>query len=190
MTDWNAISAFMANVVAWPASATPEAGYVNLHYSIVDTRSPQPDQGAGLAVPSIDEFIKRAGWIAGGHQTMKDVSFCTSRQSQMKLNAKSKPKAVRFGSERHGTEINLDRPSVGPSEPGKKPKYRHGSRRASSCAAVRQDCQVYHPSAIVFSGGGHVYWIARPNSPQPSGNPTPAASRTSCWPAPSCATQD
>src|SRR5712672_424352 len=35
--NWNAVSAFMANVVAWPGSPS-DPGYVNLHYSMPNLR--------------------------------------------------------------------------------------------------------------------------------------------------------
>jgi len=163
MTDWNAVSAFMASVVAWPASATPEAGYVNLHYSIVDQKKPgNLVKGLGWPYQSIDEFIKRAGWIAGGHQAMKDVWFCTSRQSQMKLNAKGKPKAVRFAANAVAQKsiwIDLD---VGPSEPGKKPKYATVADALKAVLLFARTVGLPDPSAIVFSGSGvHVYWISK-----------------------------
>jgi hypothetical protein len=44
MTDWNAVSAFMAAVVAWPASPQ-DAGFVNLHYSMPN---PRPTPGKPL----------------------------------------------------------------------------------------------------------------------------------------------
>ena len=163
MTDCNAVQAFMAHVIPWPASATPEAGYVNLHYSMLDTKKPgNLIKGLGWPFQSIDEFIKRAGWIAGGHQTMKDVWFCTSRQGQMKLNAKGKPKAVRLAANATAQKsiwIDLD---VGPSEPGKKSKYATVEDALKAVLRFASNVSLPDPSAIVFSGSGvHVYWISQ-----------------------------
>jgi hypothetical protein len=162
MTNWNAAWTFIANVVAWPASTTPGAGYVNLHYSMVDQKKPgNLVKGLGWPYQSINEFIKRARWIADGHQTMKDVWFCTSRQSQMKLN-KGKPKAVRFASNAMAQKsiwIDLD---VGPSEPGKKPKYARVEDALKAVLLFAKTVGLPQPSAIVFSGSGvHVYWISK-----------------------------
>jgi hypothetical protein len=121
--DWNAISQFMGSVVAWPEDNSP--GYVNLHYSMLN---PKPTaekpmiKGMGWPFRTVTELVSRASWI-NTTNNFKDVWFCTSLQSQMKPNSKGKPKAVRFASNALLVKpiwIDVD---VGPSEPGKKPKY-------------------------------------------------------------------
>jgi Protein of unknown function (DUF3987) len=163
MTDWNAVSTFMANVVAWPASLTPDAGYINLHYSMGDKKDPTKlVKGLGWPYQSIDQFVKRAGWIASGKAAMKDVWFCTSRQSKTGVGTAGKTKAVRFAANAMAQKsiwIDLD---VGPSEPGKKPKYATIEDALKAVLLFAKTVDLPDPSAIVFSGSGvHVYWISK-----------------------------
>jgi len=89
MTNWNDVSAFMANVVAWPVSPQ-DPGYVNLHYSYIDKANPAGPlkKNGGTPYRSLDKFVEQCGWIVNSSNTTKDVWFCLSLQSEMKPNKK------------------------------------------------------------------------------------------------------
>jgi predicted P-loop ATPase len=161
VTDWNAVSAFMANVVAWPASPQ-DAGFVNLHYSMVN---PGPDaktkpllKGMGWPFKSVDEFVGRASWL-NTMNNFKDAWFCTSLQKAMKQNTKGKPKAVRFAANALAQKsiwVDID---VGPDDPK---KYATVEEALAAILLFQKTVGLPPPSAIVFSGGGiHVYWISK-----------------------------
>ena len=111
MTDWNAVSAFMANVVAWPVSPE-DAGYVNLHYSMEIAAPNQPKKmikGMGWPFKDLDSFVRRASWLPTTSQ-FKDAWFCTSLQSTAGKNTKGNPKKQRDC----GNIVNIERIIVCP----------------------------------------------------------------------------
>jgi Domain of unknown function (DUF927) len=159
MTDWNAVSAFMAKVVAWPGDQTP--GFVNLHYSYPDAKNGgEIKKGAGWPFKSVDDFVSRAAWVNTRQAQFRDVWFCTSLQSHSGVTKKGKPKAVRLAANAVALKsiwIDVD---VGQSEPGKKPKYATVEEALRAVLLFAQTVKLPTPSAIVYSGGGiHVYWI-------------------------------
>lgn len=164
ITDWNAVSAFMTNVVAWPGQSDP--GYVNLHYSMPNLREPQKGllKGMGWPFRDSDEFVKRAAWMSSTNHKYKDVWFCTSLQSAKGKNTKGKDKAIRLSAnalKQKAIWIDCD---VKPGDP------KHYGTEAEALKAILQftaKVKLPSPSTIVYSGGGiHVYWISKtPLSP-------------------------
>lgn len=155
------VTEFMSAVAAWPGPNEP--GYVNLHYSLVNPKGANLPLLKGLGWPfrKVNDFVQRAAWI-NTTSNFKDVWFCTSLQSQMKQNSKGKPKAVRFAANAIGVKsiwIDVD---VGPSEPGKKPKYPDIPAALKAVVTFVKSVGLPQPSAIVYSGGGiHFYWISK-----------------------------
>lgn len=166
MTDWNAVSAFMANVVAWPGEKDP--GYVNLHYSMLNAQ-PGPKQGTmlkGMGWPfrDITPFVERAAWVNTVPDKFKDVWFCTSLQSACGTNRRGKPKAVRLAAnalKQKALWVDID---IKPNDPR---HYGTEQDALKSILVFAKTVGLPTPSAIVYSGGGiHVYWISKtPLSP-------------------------
>ena len=154
----------MANVVAWPGSPQ-DPGYVNLHYSMPHPK-PTPAKpllkGMGWPYTTVDALVGRAAWMNSVTDKFKDVWFCTSLQSQMGFNKRGNPKAVRLASNALNAKsiwVDID---VGPSEPGKPPKYATVEEALRAILLFQTTVKLPPPSAIVFSGGGiHVYWISK-----------------------------
>jgi hypothetical protein len=161
MTDWNAVSAFMANVVPWPG--TPQdPGYVNLHYSMPNPR-PTPKKpllkGMGWPFRDLQKLIERAGRINTNPTKFKDVWFCTSTQSQAGKNKRGNPKAIRLAQNalfQKSIWIDID---VDPDDPK---KYATKEKALGEVLKFAKTVGLPTPSSIVFSGGGiHVYWISK-----------------------------
>jgi Virulence-associated protein E len=155
-TDWNAVSAFMAIVVPWPKSAA-DPGYVNLHFSSVNSRPGGKDKFVGgWPFQSVDQFVRRAAWIESTTQ-FKDVWFCTSLQTQMGTNTKGKPKAKRCAQNALALKaiwIDLD---VGPEAK----KYPTVEEALKEVLVFQEQVGLPMPSAVVLSESGlHVYWIS------------------------------
>ena len=160
-TDWNAVSAFMANVVAWPGPDEP--GYVNLHYSMPDLKIPgRLAKGMGWPYRDIDDFVKRVGWMLTVPDKFKDQWFCTSLQSSSGKNKRGNPKASRLAQnalKQKSIWIDCDVGNT-PDKPGKHYDTVEEALRAILDFQVKVGLPP--PSAIVFSGGGiHVYWISK-----------------------------
>jgi hypothetical protein len=157
MTDWNAVSAFLANVVAWPGPN--DVGYVNLHYSM-PAQPPKTGLTKGMGWPfrDVTEFVNRAGWIVAGNK-FKDVWFCTSLQSTAGVNKKGKPKAVRLASNAIAQKaiwIDCDVKANDPKH------YGTEEDALKSILLFAKTVKLPTPSAIVRSGGGlHIYWISK-----------------------------
>src|SRR5229473_1624467 len=163
MTDWNAVSAFMASVVPWPGTQQ-DPGYINLQNSYVDRKSPDGKRGgkwpvsSGKPFQTVGDLISRAAWITTASQ-MKDVWYCLSLQSTVKPDPHNpgKLKAVRAAANALKVKaiwIDID---VG-DDPKKYPTI-----NAALAAIIEFREKVGLPpfSAIVFSGSGiHVYWIS------------------------------
>lgn len=170
MTDWNAVSAFMANVVVWPGSPL-DPGFINLHYSMPNPK-PTPGRelikGMGWPYKSVDAFVSRVGWLLTVADKFRDQWFCLSQQSQSGTNRRGNPKAIRLAANATAVKslwIDVD---VGPSEPGKKPKYPDIKTALTEVLKFVRIVGLPQPSAIVYSGGGiHFYWISKdPLTPQ------------------------
>jgi Protein of unknown function (DUF3987) len=164
ITDWNAIQAFMAAVVPWPG--TPQdPGYVNLHYSTPNTRPNAKEvllKGMGWPFKTVDDLVGRASWINTVAAKFKDVWYCTSLQSASGVNTKGKPKAVRLAANAVSLKAIWADIDVGPSEPGKKPKYATIEEALRAVLLFAKTVGLPTPSSIVYSGGGiHVYWISK-----------------------------
>src|SRR4051812_30119197 len=160
MSDWNAISAFMASVVPWPVSPQ-DAGYVNLHFSTVDRKNPTGPlrKGGGWPFRSVDSFVQRASWINTTTQ-FKDVWYCLSLQSQTKPNAKdpAKPRAHRLAANALKVKAIWADVDVG-EKPG---EYATIELALKAVIEFRERHGLPPFSAIVGSGGGiQIYWIAR-----------------------------
>src|SRR5579859_313419 len=93
MTDWNAVSAFMANVVPWPGSPT-DPGHVGLWYSMPNPNFDPTKKVdfnnkkhfiSGWPYRSPDEFVSRAGWVvSAASDKFHDIWLCTSLQKDRK----------------------------------------------------------------------------------------------------------
>lgn len=159
MADWNAIQAFMAHVVPWPA--TPQdPGYVNLHYSSVDRKDPTKlYKGGGWPFRSVETLISRASWMNTTDQ-FKDAWFCLSLQSQVKPNPRTpaKPKAQRLAANAIAVKSLWIDADVG-SKPG---EYRTLEEALRAVILFREKHQLPPYSALVSSGNGlHAYWISK-----------------------------
>jgi hypothetical protein len=162
MTDWNAISAFMGAVVAWPGPSDP--GYINLQYSYKDKTTPDGKRAGkypvspGKPFTELDKLLSHAGWI-NTIDFNKDVWFCTSRQARQGLTRNGKPKAIRSARDalfQKSIWIDID---VGPDDPK---KYATVEEALAAILLFQKTVKLPPPSAIVFSGSGiHVYWISK-----------------------------
>jgi hypothetical protein len=158
ITDWNAVSAFMANVVAWPGGRDP--GYVNLHYSMPNLRDPSKGllKGMGWPFTDITKFVERAAWVNTTAQ-FKDVWFCTSLQSTFGHNTKGKPKAIRLAAnalKQKSIWIDCDVKAGDPKH------YATEEDALKAILLFAKTVGLPTPSAIVRSGGGlHIYWISK-----------------------------
>jgi hypothetical protein len=162
MTDWNAVSAFMGAVIAWPG--TPQdPGFVNLQYSYVDKKTSDGKRGGkypvspGKPFKDLTKLVSYAGWL-NTTANNKDVWFCTSLQSESGVNKRGNLIGKRSAQNallQKSIWIDMD---VGANDPKKYPTVE------AALAAVIQfqkDVGLPQPSSIVFSGGGiHVYWIS------------------------------
>ena len=135
MTDWNAVSAFMNAVVAWPGVQDP--GYVNLHYSMVN---PKPTPGknfsrgwAGRSGPSMVSSSARRG----------SGTRATSRR--LVLHQPAVPDGAEYQGEAQGEALRcecagsqgyLDRLGCRPGRPWEIP--RRSSRLLGLCSSSRR----------------------------------------------------
>lgn len=162
MTDWNAISAFMASVVPWPASQQ-DPGFVNLHYTSEDRNqnpaSPPRKGGVkGWPYRSVDQFVNRVAWM-GTVTQFKDVWFCLSLQSQTKpsKNNPSKLHAHRLTANALKVKAIWADVDVG-TKPG---EYATVEDALKAVIQFRERHSLPPFSAIVGSGGGiQIYWIS------------------------------
>jgi hypothetical protein len=153
------VSAFMANVVAWPVSPTDAgAGYVNLHYSVEDRRNPKKKIVTGWPTRDLNGFMSKVGWSLGTNY-IKDLWFCTSLQSEAGKNSKGNAKAVRraaLAMKQKSIWVDID------VEPNNPKKYGTQEEALKALLLFAATVKLPTPSAIVFSGGGlHVYWISK-----------------------------
>lgn len=167
MTDWNAVSAFMANVVPWPGSPS-DPGHVGLWYSMPNTSfdaTKKVDHNnkkqfiSGWPYRAVDQFVSRVGWvIKDAHDKFKDVWFCTSLQKKDALNKKGKPKA-----QKHAVDaLKMRSIWVDIDVKADDPKcYASRDEAWREFSKIRQALNLPRPSAVVSSGGGlQVWWIS------------------------------
>lgn len=157
MTDWNAVTAFMANVVAWPGTVQ-DPGYVNLHYSMEDRKDPKKKIVTGWPTRTVDDLVQKCAWAMSTNY-IKDLWFCTSLQSQAGKNSKGSPKAIRgtqFATFQKSIWIDVD------VEPNNPKKYGTIEEALAAILLFAKTVKLPTPSALVFSGSGvHVYWISK-----------------------------
>ncbi len=158
-SDWNAVTAFMAHVVPWPASPQ-DAGYINLHYSSTDRKDPTKlYKGGGWPFRSVESFVSRAKWIPTTN-AFKDAWFCMSLQSHVKPNARNpaKPKAERKAANALAVKALWIDADVGPKEG----EYATLQDAIKALILFREKHKLPMYSALVASGGGlHAYWISK-----------------------------
>src|SRR6266576_5918710 len=82
---------FMLRVLAWPINGI---GYVNLHYSMVNSRGGK-DIITGKPYQDIDQLLSFCNWAASTNN-IKNLWYCTSLQSQTGINSRGGVKAVRL----------------------------------------------------------------------------------------------
>lgn len=142
-------SEFVRRVVPWPAPG--ESGYINLHW-LGETPGYMP----GRPYTDLKTFIDSA--IPLG--TTRDVYFCTTRQSEMKVGKTGKPLAVRRAQNAtHAKAVWLDA-DVKPDQPEK--NYTSTAALVTAFEKFLVDAALPLPSALVMSGSGgmHIYWIS------------------------------
>jgi hypothetical protein len=162
ITDWNAVQAFMAAVVPWPASPN-DAGWINLHWSFPDKNSTAVPKTnvlkGGKPYKDIADFIKDVAWRLQRPEGFKDMFFCTSMQRDHKTKPNGTRRAAKSGAAALALKsiwVDID---VKPGDP----KHYHTEAEALRAILLfAQTVGLPDPSAIVRSGGGlHVYWISR-----------------------------
>jgi hypothetical protein len=167
-TNWNAVSAFMANVVPWPGSDT-DPGHVGLWYSMPNPGFDATKKASftnkkqfisGWPYRAVDQFVSRAGWVVNtASDKFHDVWLCTSLQAKQDLNKKGKPKArksaadaLRLKSLWVDLDVKADDPKC----------YASLDEAWTEFSAARKRLNLPRPSAVVRSGGGlQVWWISK-----------------------------
>jgi P4 family phage/plasmid primase-like protien len=167
VTDWNAVSAFMANVVAWPGSPT-DPGHVGLWYSMPNASfdpakkvSPNNKKQfiSGWPYREVGQFVSRAAWVTNtAHDKFKDVWFCTSLQSRTGKTKQGKPKAQKGAADALKMKaiwIDID------VKPGDPKHYATHDEAWQAFTNMRKSVGLPPPSAVINTGGGlHIYWIS------------------------------
>jgi hypothetical protein len=160
ITDWNAVSAFMANVVPWPGSPQ-DAGYINLHMrgKLSNPKDPKKDTYiGGWPYKDVDEFIGRGvNTIVKNSARYLDAWFCLSQQSTATKTRNGNLKAERKA--RNATAAKAIWVDI---DVGNDPKkYADIPTALNAILTFQVAVGLPPPSAIVHSGGGlHVYWIS------------------------------
>jgi hypothetical protein len=161
MTDWNAVSAFMANVVAWPEFPSGP-GHVGLWYSMPNTAfDPSKKVDAhnkkwfmsGWPYKDVTNFVNRVGWVLTVPNKFQDQWFCTSLQARAGKTKKGKDKAQKSSMDalkQKSIFVDVDI------------KHYAGEKEAlTAILDFQKKVGLPPPSAIVHTGGGfHVYWIS------------------------------
>jgi hypothetical protein len=168
MTDWNAVSAFMAAAVPWPGSPG-DLGWVNLHYSYPSREDPKVlEKKGGWPKKSVDSFIGSVAYALKTPSRYKDVWFCTSLQRDTKTGRNGKILAARSSLAALTLKsiwVDVDvgpTPAAVPGKPAAKPKYATIGEALKAIRAFQTTVGLPAPSAVVYSGGGiHVYWISK-----------------------------
>jgi P4 family phage/plasmid primase-like protien len=171
MTDWNAVSAFLAHVVPWPG--TPQdPGWVNLHYkrmlSAEEKKKPRykgrDSTVNGRAYKDIGNMLSYVGWLLKHPEAGTEQWFCLSQQEKSGgTNKKGQVYAERKKENSTAAcaiwiDIDLEDPTKN------QPPGTHYKTHQEAWDAFRQFQKANmlpNPSAVVNSGGGfHVYWIS------------------------------
>ena len=144
---------FLSRVVPWPGE---QPGYVNLHYTMQSKGAGGKPFWSGKPTRTIDAFIEQAAW-ALKQDFIKDIYFCTSLQSVMRLDKNKKEKPVRL--QANVVALKAIWIDVDVKEPPK--GYRTLGEALDAIGTFIQAANLPMPTALVGSGGGvHVYWIS------------------------------
>lgn len=145
---------FLSRVISWPGDKDAP-GYVNLHYTMKPKSETAKPFWSGKPTRTVDEFIEQAAW-ALQQSFIKDIYFCTSLQSQMRLDKNNKPKPVRL--QANVVSLKAIWIDVDVKEPPK--GYRTLGEALDAIGTFIHAANLPMPTALVGSGGGvHVYWI-------------------------------
>ncbi|WP_334485655.1 primase-helicase family protein [Bradyrhizobium algeriense] len=161
-TDRNAVQAFMAAVVPWPASPN-DAGWVNLHWSFPDKNSTAVPKTnvlkGGKPCKNIADFMTDVAWRLQRPEGFKDMFFCTSMQRDHKTSPNGTRRAAKSGA----AALALTSIWVDIDVKAGDPKHYHTEAEALKAILLfAKTVRLPDPSAIVRSGGGlHIYWISR-----------------------------
>jgi hypothetical protein len=167
MTDWNAVSAFMAAVVPWPSSPQDD-GWVVMPNGYPDKKTTtgrlptgKYPIGNGRAFKTVDEFVNFAGWAIQQH-FYKDLFYCLSLQRDVTTSRSGKPKGKRTVQGAISLKaIWLDVDVGKLDKEGNPVGYQTVQEALKAVIDFQQRNKLPSPSAIVGSGGGiHIYWIS------------------------------
>jgi hypothetical protein len=145
---------FLSRVVAWPGD---EPGYVNLHYTMIDPKHVgKKPFWSGAPTRTLKDFMSHAAW-ALKQKFIKDIYFCTSLQSKVKVNKQGKPKVVRLQANVLAMRSIFLDVDVKPPPKG----YNTLTEALDAISQFTDAANLPAPTALVGSGGGvHVYWIS------------------------------
>lgn len=149
----------MHRVVPWPQPGG--AGFINAHYQFVKTGVPFTETKglpwAGRAFNSLSEFMGYVNWMNAKPESIKNIFYCLSRQSQHGGFTNGKAKAARSAQNAEALKaIWLD---VDVKEAPK--GYPTLQEAARAVYVFCKSARLPEPSALVKSGGGlHAYWIS------------------------------
>jgi AAA domain len=162
ITDWNAVSVFMAAVVPWPGSQE-DLGWVVLPNGYADTkfpggRDPKTNKypvGPGKPFKTVDKLVSYVGWAHKTHN-IKDIFFVLSLQRNVGTSRNGKPQGKKSKAAALMVKaIWLD------IDVGKEGAYDTVEDALKAVIKFKEKNGLPPFSAIVGSGGGiHVYWIS------------------------------
>ena len=167
MTDWNAVSAFMASVVPWPASQQ-DAGWVVMPNGYVSSKHPggrlrsgKYPIGPGKPFKEVEKFVSYAAW-ANTTNNIKDLFFCLSMQRKIGQSSKGKPQGKRTAAGAMAVKALWIDVDVGKKDKEGNPVgYVDVTEALKAAITFRETVGLPPFSAIVGSGGGiHLYWIS------------------------------
>lgn len=154
---------FLSRVQDVPGLNGP--GYLGVFTHLKNTPKPgEPvknggkDFVVGWPCKTIDEQISKAQFIHSS-PIFFDVWYCTSRQSEMGINGRGKPKAVRVAKNAMSLKAIWVDVDVKADKPDK--NYTTLTDALDAVGSFVKAVGLPPPSALVNSGGGlHVYWIS------------------------------
>jgi hypothetical protein len=177
MTDWNAVTAFMREVVAWPTSSG-DVGHIQLINCYVSKKHPKTHgrlpgpngkypMGDGTPYYDVSQFVAAVARNNNKPST-KDQYFCTARCSLTFVDKSGYTRGKRgaeFSLLQKAIWVDIDvgeTPRAEPAKPVSKPKYKTVDEAMLAILKFTKAVSLPMPSAIVRSGGGiHVYWISK-----------------------------